>query len=162
MAAGGNQFFGGDEVGAMVLDMGSTTTRCGFAGEDCPKLVYPSYVGICGDMPVPRPTTAPNKAGGKKPGLATKLIYNPPDKLGYTAEQLSLRKREMRLIPAMSDGAMHHSHSQNSPLAKGCTFARHKAHQETGLKCDKLRRPCIKLGCGGPAVATRPRRRASG
>uniref|UniRef100_A0A5K3EMZ1 Calcium-transporting ATPase n=1 Tax=Mesocestoides corti TaxID=53468 RepID=A0A5K3EMZ1_MESCO len=34
-----------DEVGAIVLDLGSHTLRGGFAGEDTPKLDIPSYVG---------------------------------------------------------------------------------------------------------------------
>ncbi|KJE89114.1 BAF53b [Capsaspora owczarzaki ATCC 30864] len=38
--------FGGDEVGALVLDIGSATTRFGFAGEDTPKSVFPSVVGL--------------------------------------------------------------------------------------------------------------------
>jgi len=37
---------GGDEVGALVLDMGSYTTRAGYSGEDLPKCDFPSYVGI--------------------------------------------------------------------------------------------------------------------
>ncbi|KNC50847.1 actin superfamily protein [Thecamonas trahens ATCC 50062] len=37
--------FGGDEVAALVLDIGSSTTRIGFAGEDTPKSVMPSCVG---------------------------------------------------------------------------------------------------------------------
>jgi actin-related protein 4 len=32
-----------DEVSALVLDPGYSTTRAGFAGEDCPKSVVPSY-----------------------------------------------------------------------------------------------------------------------
>ncbi|KAJ3102732.1 NuA4 histone acetyltransferase subunit [Phlyctochytrium planicorne] len=37
--------FGGDEVGAVVLDIGSSTTRAGHAGEDSPRIVIPSAVG---------------------------------------------------------------------------------------------------------------------
>lgn len=37
---------GGDEVGALVLDIGSHTTRAGYAGEDMPKADFPSLVGI--------------------------------------------------------------------------------------------------------------------
>ena len=37
--------FGGDEVGAIVLDMGSHSTRVGYAGEDTPKAILPSQVG---------------------------------------------------------------------------------------------------------------------
>ena len=31
-----------DEVSAIVMDIGSTCTKSGFAGEDCPKFVIPS------------------------------------------------------------------------------------------------------------------------
>lgn len=37
---------GGDEVGAIVIDIGSHSTRAGYAGEDTPKADFPSYVGI--------------------------------------------------------------------------------------------------------------------
>ncbi|GAA5820366.1 hypothetical protein JCM11251_005594 [Rhodosporidiobolus azoricus] len=39
--------YGGDEVGAVVLDIGSSSIRAGYAGEDAPKAVFPSpYVSI--------------------------------------------------------------------------------------------------------------------
>jgi len=34
--------YGGDEVGAIVLDLGSNTTKGGYAGEDSPKTLFPS------------------------------------------------------------------------------------------------------------------------
>ncbi|KAI9834995.1 MAG: hypothetical protein M1819_002718 [Sarea resinae] len=37
--------YGGDEVAAIVLDPGYSCTRAGFAGEDVPKSVIPSYYG---------------------------------------------------------------------------------------------------------------------
>ncbi|KAH8704719.1 chromatin remodeling and histone acetyltransferase complexes subunit putative [Talaromyces proteolyticus] len=37
--------YGGDEVSAIVLDPGYSTTRAGFAGEDTPKSLVPSYYG---------------------------------------------------------------------------------------------------------------------
>jgi len=40
--------YGGDEVSAIVVDMGTTCTKAGFAGEDCPKFVIPSSVGVLG------------------------------------------------------------------------------------------------------------------
>lgn len=38
--------YGGDEVGALVFDIGSHSTRVGYAGEDCPKADFPSFVGV--------------------------------------------------------------------------------------------------------------------
>lgn len=38
--------YGGDEVGAIVLDIGHGSVRFGFAGEDTPKADIPSVVGV--------------------------------------------------------------------------------------------------------------------
>ena len=34
--------FGGDEVSAVVLDIGSHSVRGGFAGDESPKAIFPS------------------------------------------------------------------------------------------------------------------------
>ncbi|QIW99972.1 hypothetical protein AMS68_005490 [Peltaster fructicola] len=39
------QEYAGDEINALVLDPGSSSTRAGFAGEDVPKSVVPTYYG---------------------------------------------------------------------------------------------------------------------
>ncbi|KAA6412995.1 MAG: actin 6A [Lasallia pustulata] len=41
-----NQEYGGDEISALVLDPGYSSVRAGFAGEDVPKSVTPSYYGV--------------------------------------------------------------------------------------------------------------------
>ncbi|KAK5869862.1 hypothetical protein PBY51_024550 [Eleginops maclovinus] len=38
--------YGGDEVGALVFDIGSYTVRAGYAGEDCPKADFPTVIGV--------------------------------------------------------------------------------------------------------------------
>ncbi|KAF2758161.1 actin-like protein-like protein 6A [Pseudovirgaria hyperparasitica] len=38
--------YAGDEVSALVLDPGWSTTRAGFAGEDAPKSVIPTHYGV--------------------------------------------------------------------------------------------------------------------
>ncbi|CCG84038.1 protein of unknown function [Taphrina deformans PYCC 5710] len=57
--------YGGDEIGALVLDPGTHSTRAGFAGEDTPKSLIPSNYGVVsatskryygdGTIHVPRP-----------------------------------------------------------------------------------------------------------
>ncbi|KAK6184521.1 hypothetical protein SNE40_001833 [Patella caerulea] len=42
--------YGGDEVGAIVFDIGSYSFRAGFAGEDTPKTEMPTHVGIVDDL----------------------------------------------------------------------------------------------------------------
>ncbi|KAJ1415449.1 Actin family [Sesbania bispinosa] len=42
--------YGGDEVSAIVIDLGSHTCKAGYAGEDAPKAVFPSlFLVFCGD-----------------------------------------------------------------------------------------------------------------
>ncbi|GAA5985790.1 hypothetical protein JCM11641_006207 [Rhodosporidiobolus odoratus] len=49
--------YGGDEVGAVVLDIGSSSVRAGYAGEDSPKCVFPSpYVSIPSSDPSSPPS----------------------------------------------------------------------------------------------------------
>ncbi|KAH3683114.1 hypothetical protein WICPIJ_005916, partial [Wickerhamomyces pijperi] len=35
-----------DEVGAIILDPGSHTTKAGYAGEDTPRMIVPSYARV--------------------------------------------------------------------------------------------------------------------
>ncbi|KAI9490446.1 actin family [Zychaea mexicana] len=37
--------YGGDEVNALVFDIGTTTTRAGYAGEDTPRAIFPTSFG---------------------------------------------------------------------------------------------------------------------
>jgi len=41
--------YGGDEIGAIVFDLGSQSIRIGAAQDDCPKAEIPSIVGILND-----------------------------------------------------------------------------------------------------------------
>ncbi|RHN56260.1 putative Actin family [Medicago truncatula] len=36
--------YDGDEVSAIVIDLGSHTCKAGYAGEDAPKAVFPSLI----------------------------------------------------------------------------------------------------------------------
>ncbi|OWF49030.1 actin-like protein 6B [Mizuhopecten yessoensis] len=42
--------YGGDEVGALVFDVGSYSVRAGYAGEDSPKAEIPTHVGVIEDL----------------------------------------------------------------------------------------------------------------
>jgi len=45
-------FSGGEDVGALVLDCGSSLTKLGYAGEHIPRAVYPSAVSMNQDMDI--------------------------------------------------------------------------------------------------------------
>lgn len=36
----------GDDVSSVVFDIGSYQTRAGYSGEDCPRSILPSLVGV--------------------------------------------------------------------------------------------------------------------
>ena len=72
--------YGGDEVSAIVIDMGSTCTKAGYAGEDCPKYVIPSQVGVLGEG-----SAAERRAG---------------------TNALSVRADGMSIASALSDGVV--------------------------------------------------------
>ena len=40
-----NVHLGGDDVGALVMEMGSAYAKAGYAGDDSPKAVFPSHTG---------------------------------------------------------------------------------------------------------------------
>lgn len=52
-----------DEVGALVFDIGSHTTKVGYAGEDTPKAVFPTALG-CIRKQSPAADSTKSKDGG--------------------------------------------------------------------------------------------------
>ena len=83
-----NQVFGGDEVGAMVLDMGGTSTRCGYGGEEGPRSVIPSVVGFL-------PEDAADAATQTGKAAQHKTLID---------QQLGLPRAGLELRPALVDG----------------------------------------------------------
>lgn len=45
----GGMLYGGDEIGALVFDLGHHSLRVGYAQEDTPKAEIPAVVGIAED-----------------------------------------------------------------------------------------------------------------
>lgn len=56
-----------EEVSALVVDFGSYTTRAGYAGEDCPRVVCPSFYGYT-DEPAGEGSTATSGGGSNGNG----------------------------------------------------------------------------------------------
>lgn len=42
-----SNIYGGDEVNAIVMDVGTCLTKAGYGGDDIPKAIFPSSVGYC-------------------------------------------------------------------------------------------------------------------
>lgn len=71
--------YGGDEVGAVVFDIGSYSVRAGYAGEDSPKAEIPTHMSVVDDPDVPMETedTDKGKSSGKKYFIDTMSIKVP-------------------------------------------------------------------------------------
>lgn len=69
-----------DEVSAVVVDFGSHTTRAGWAGEDSPRVVTPSFYGYA-DVP------QPSGSGSTSNGTATDAPANGDDPMDGTGDE---------------------------------------------------------------------------
>ncbi|KAJ8749404.1 hypothetical protein K2173_018897 [Erythroxylum novogranatense] len=95
--------YGGDEVSAIVIDLGSHTCKAGYAGEDSPKAVFPSVVGSIDTMEVDEPANnekdAKNDAkDSDKPKLNRKLFVG--------SQSLGFRRDHMEVLSPLKDGVV--------------------------------------------------------
>ncbi|KAF7826453.1 Actin-related protein 4 [Senna tora] len=98
--------YGGDEVSAIVIDLGSHTCKAGYAGEDAPKAVFPSVVGAIDQMDIDEPdNTEKNSADSKN------NVRNPDSdkakgkrKLYVGSQSLGYRRDHMEVLSPLKDG----------------------------------------------------------
>ncbi|KAL1824736.1 hypothetical protein DCAR_0312837 [Daucus carota subsp. sativus] len=93
--------YGGDEVSAIVIDLGSHTCKAGYAGEDAPKAVFPSVVGSIDQMEVDDPGT-PDKNSGSVQETKSKEKR----KLYVGSQALGYRRDNMEVLPTIKDGVV--------------------------------------------------------
>ncbi|XP_051134818.1 actin-related protein 4 [Andrographis paniculata] len=93
--------YGGDEVSAMVVDLGSHTCKAGYAGEDAPKAVFPSVVGLIDEMEVEN-TDNSDKTAGSTPDSKMKGKR----KLYIGSQDLGFRRDHMEVSSPIKDGVV--------------------------------------------------------
>ncbi|EGC33759.1 hypothetical protein DICPUDRAFT_48789 [Dictyostelium purpureum] len=90
---------GGDDVSAIVLDVGTFSTKGGYAGEDSPKAVFPSDIGVVyknGDDSV---------VGISESEIGEKEDIDQVKKTYYTGTNaITYRRPHMEVINPLSDG----------------------------------------------------------
>ncbi|GAB2243694.1 hypothetical protein Droror1_Dr00023822 [Drosera rotundifolia] len=94
--------YGGDEVSAIVIDLGSHTCKAGYAGEDAPKAVFPSVVGSIDKMEVDDPVSDSNstvKTFETEKGKSKRKLYVGTQSLGY-------RRDHMEVLSPIKDGVV--------------------------------------------------------
>jgi len=95
--------YGGDEVGALVFDVGHWSFRAGYAGEDTPKADIPSSVGVSEDVtPMNVETTNGNGIGSdmNKPPAGKKFKYT------MDTVHVNAPKTGMEIQTFLKDGAV--------------------------------------------------------
>ncbi|PKU85689.1 actin-related protein 4 isoform X1 [Dendrobium catenatum] len=103
--------YGGDEVSAIVIDLGSHTCKAGYAGEDAPKAVFPSVVGSIEQQEVVNGTKFEKesesmsdlKAGLK--GLDSEKAKT-KRKLYVGSQALGFRRDHMEVISPFQEGVV--------------------------------------------------------
>lgn len=87
-----------DEVSALVFDIGSSTSKVGYAGEDTPKSVYPSWVGIPeGEGGEPMEVDMPSDSGNGG-YIGENGDPESADTNGHATARKSRRSRPVRLV----------------------------------------------------------------
>ncbi|XP_068649759.1 actin-related protein 4-like isoform X2 [Aristolochia californica] len=98
--------YGGDEVSAIVLDLGSHTCKAGYAGEDAPKTVFPSVIGSIeqtGAVYNERDSEAPtDDKSGNRPFDAEKTKTK--HKLYVGSQALGYRRDHMEVLSPIRGG----------------------------------------------------------
>ncbi|KAG8471598.1 hypothetical protein CXB51_036912 [Gossypium anomalum] len=96
--------YGGDEVSAIVIDLGSHTCKAGYAGEDAPKAVFPSVVGCIDQMDADDDKenndseTNNNNADSNKPKGKRRLYVG--------SQALGFRRDHMEVVSPLKDGVV--------------------------------------------------------
>ncbi|KAF1385642.1 hypothetical protein PFLUV_G00109920 [Perca fluviatilis] len=87
--------YGGDEVGALVFDIGSYTVRAGYAGEDCPKADFPTVIGVTLDR---EDGSTPMETDGDKPSKQSGTTYF------IDTNQLRVPRESMEVMSPLKNG----------------------------------------------------------
>ncbi|XP_066384321.1 actin-related protein 4-like [Miscanthus floridulus] len=102
--------YGGDEVSAIVIDVGSYSCKAGYAGDDTPKAVFPSVVGSIEqteDTDDPKSDKEADSASDSKNGAKPMDVDKAKTKRKlYVGQELEFRRDHMEVISPMKDGTV--------------------------------------------------------
>jgi len=123
---------GGDEVGALVVDIGSYTTRVGYAGEDMPKADFPSYTGYIEEQA----ESTESMDLDQQATSAEKNIKTTTNKKEFIVDTMAMRapRAHMEVHSYLKNGLIEDWAALERVLEY--TFSRH-------LKCDPTTHPIL-------------------
>lgn len=97
----GGMLYGGDEIGALVFDLGHHSLRVGYAQEDTPKAEIPAVIGIGEDGNCTAMKTEPMDIDDKKPD---NNITQSGTKYYIDTTILHVPRKNMEVVSYMKDG----------------------------------------------------------
>ncbi|KAL1140768.1 hypothetical protein AAG570_000698 [Ranatra chinensis] len=97
--SGGGMLYGGDEIGALVFDMGHHSLRVGYAQEDSPKAEIPALVGTVHD-----PEIKPDPSNVSTGSNSNSNSNAPSTKYYIDTTLLSVARKGMEVSSYMKDG----------------------------------------------------------
>ena len=101
--------YGGDEVSAVVIDLGTHSVKAGYAGQDTPQHVFPSAVGECakgGDADMTAEGENASARHFEVDNMGISLIVGNLVFFGYLTHMLVQWKREMAIGATAPSAAM--------------------------------------------------------
>uniref|UniRef100_A0A3B4AH11 Uncharacterized protein n=1 Tax=Periophthalmus magnuspinnatus TaxID=409849 RepID=A0A3B4AH11_9GOBI len=121
--------YGGDEVGALVFDIGSYSVRAGYAGEDCPKADFPTVIGVTLDR---EDGSTPMETDGDKGKQSGTTYY-------IDTNQLRVPRENMEVMSPLKNGMKLMFEHYNIPaffLCKSAVLSAFANGRSTGLVLD--------------------------
>lgn len=97
----GGMLYGGDEIGALVFDLGHHSLRVGYAQEDTPKAEIPAVVGIGEDGNCATTKAEPMDIDDKKPD---NNVTQSGSKYYIDTTILHVPRKNMEVVSYMKDG----------------------------------------------------------
>lgn len=97
----GGMLYGGDEIGALVFDLGHHSLRVGYAQEDTPKAEIPAVIGVGEDGNCTATKTEPMDIDDKKPD---NNITQSGTKYYIDTTILHVPRKNMEVVSYMKDG----------------------------------------------------------
>uniref|UniRef100_A0A672M593 Actin-like protein 6A n=1 Tax=Sinocyclocheilus grahami TaxID=75366 RepID=A0A672M593_SINGR len=118
--------YGGDEVGALVFDMGSYSVRAGYAGEDCPKADFPTVIGVTLDR---EDGSTLMETDGEKGKQSATTYY-------IDTNQLRVPRESMEVIEKLTELMFEHYNIPAFFLCKSAVLSAFANGRSTGLVLD--------------------------
>uniref|UniRef100_A0A671Z004 Actin-like 6A n=1 Tax=Sparus aurata TaxID=8175 RepID=A0A671Z004_SPAAU len=123
----------GDEVGALVFDIGSYSVRAGYAGEDCPKADFPTVIGVTLDR---EDGSTPMETDGDKGKQSGTTYYIDTNQLRVPRENMEVMSPLKNGMKKLTELMFEHYNIPAFFLCKSAVLSAFANGRSTGLVLD--------------------------